>query len=357
LKLLEKISEKEKKNRHMAQTVLILGANGFIGSHLIEAILEKRPTWDIWGLDLSDFNLQSCLKNPRFHFRKGDMLQEKAWIQQAMEASHVVIPLAAIANPALYVQDPLRVYELDFEANLPIVRQCVAQKKRLIFPSTSEVYGMATDTVFDEETSPLTLGPICKQRWIYACAKQMMDRLIFAYGQRDGLDYTLFRPFNWIGPRLDSLEPAKRKQARVVTQFLGNILDGAPLTLVDGGSQRRTFTDVRDGIEALLDILDNPSGKASQQIFNIGNPANDVSIRELAEALLQTVLVHPLCPVQAHQTQCQVQDATSYLGVHYQDTRLRVPSIQKAFDRLGWKPQRVLQDSLAWIVETHFSAP
>ncbi|MGL5784603.1 MAG: bifunctional UDP-4-keto-pentose/UDP-xylose synthase [Alphaproteobacteria bacterium] len=339
----------------MAQTILILGANGFIGSHLIEAILEDRPTWEVWGLDLSDFNLQTCLQNPRLRFQKGDMLQEKAWLEKAMEACDVVLPLAAIANPALYVQDPLRVYELDFEANLPIVRQCVAQKKRLVFPSTSEVYGMGVDTVFDEDTSPLTLGPICKQRWIYACAKQMMDRLIFAYGQRDGLDYTLFRPFNWIGPRLDSLDPAKRKQARVVTQFLGNILDGAPITLVDGGSQRRAFTDVRDGIEALLYILDNPSGKASQQIFNIGNPANDVSIGELAETLLQTVLAHPQCPGQARQTRFEVQDAISYLGEHYQDTQLRVPSVQKALDRLNWKPRRSLQDSLSWIVDMHFS--
>ena len=79
---------------------------------------------------------------------------------------------------------PLRVFELDFEENLRVVRQSVKYNRRVIFPSTSEVYGMSPDTPFNEETSHLVLGPICKQRWIYSCAKQLLDRVIWAYGRR-----------------------------------------------------------------------------------------------------------------------------------------------------------------------------
>src|SRR4029078_11815354 len=99
------------------------------------------------------------------------------------------------------VKEPLRVFELDFEANLPIVRSCVKHHKRLVFPSTSEVYGMARDRRFDPEISELVLGPINKPRWIYACAKQMMDRVIHAYGMEQGLQHTLLRAFERSGAR------------------------------------------------------------------------------------------------------------------------------------------------------------
>jgi len=107
----------------------------------------------------------------------------KEWIEYHVRKCDVVLPLVAIATPATYVKEPLKVFELDFEANLPIIRHSVKYKKRVIFPSTSEVYGMSSDKEFDPENTNLILGPINKPRWIYSCAKQMMDRVIHAYGQ------------------------------------------------------------------------------------------------------------------------------------------------------------------------------
>src|SRR6516165_9208499 len=186
----------------MALKIMILGANGFIGSALTSAILEKRP-WEVYGIDLSDNKLGDLPKNDRFHFVEGDITINKEWVEYHVKKCDVVVPLVAIANPAQYVTHPLRVFELDFEANVDVVRYCVKYNKRLLFPSTSEIYGMSPDAVLDEETSPLVYGPINKQRWIYAACKQLLDRVIYAYGVRDNLDYTLFRPFNFIGPNLD----------------------------------------------------------------------------------------------------------------------------------------------------------
>ena len=104
-------------------------------------------------------------------------------------------------------RNPLRVFELDFEENLKIIRDCVKYNKRIIFPSTSEVYGMCTDKNFDEDSSNPVVGPINKQRWIYSVSKQLLDRVIWAYGDKNGLKFTLFRPFNWMGPRLITLMP------------------------------------------------------------------------------------------------------------------------------------------------------
>ncbi len=125
----------------MCLTVLILGANGFIGSHLSEAILAQTD-WKIHALDMAQDKLENCLGHERFNFIVGDMTVEKDWVAEHIQKSDVILPLVAIATPAVYVKEPLRVFELDFEANLTIVRQCVEFKKRLLFPSTSEVYGM-----------------------------------------------------------------------------------------------------------------------------------------------------------------------------------------------------------------------
>ena len=157
-----------------------------------------------------------------------------------------MLPLVAIATPADYVTRPLEVFELDFEANLPIVRACVKRGKRLVFPSTSEVYGMCADEKFDTASSNLVLGPIQKQRWIYSCCKQLIDRVIWAYGESGQLDFTLFRPFNWVGPGLDDLHAAKEGSSRVITQFLGNVdpaaLENAALNRDDLGNSRYDLT-------------------------------------------------------------------------------------------------------------------
>src|SRR5664279_1194697 len=276
----------------MSLKVLILGANGFIGSTLTDEILRQRD-WQLFGMDIGDDKLGDLVSNPRFKFVEGDITINREWVEYNVRKCDVILPLVAIANPSQYVKDPLRVFELDFEANLTIVRDCVKYKKRLLFPSTSEVYGMCPDPVLDEETSNLVYGPIHKQRWIYANSKQLLDRVIYAYGVRDGFDYTLFRPFNWIGPRLDNLLESKEGSSRVFTQFLSNVLHRKPIQLVDGGQQRRSFTYVVDAIDCLMRIIENKDGCASQQIFNIGNPASDLSVAELAKQTIEVCAEFP----------------------------------------------------------------
>src|SRR6186713_868492 len=134
--------------------IVILGANGFIGSALTSAILRTRP-WEVYGIDLGDHKLRDARGHSRFHFVEGDITINREWVEYHIRKCDVVVPLVAIANPAQYATDPLRVFELDFEANLEVVRQCVKYRKRLVFPSTSEIYGMSPDAVLDEENSPL----------------------------------------------------------------------------------------------------------------------------------------------------------------------------------------------------------
>jgi len=329
----------------MPLKIMILGANGFIGSALSSAIL-RRTDWEVYGIDLSDHKLRDLGQSPRFKFVEGDITINREWVEYRVKKCDVVVPLVAIANPAQYVKDPLGVFELDFEANLAIVRECVKYRKRLVFPSTSEVYGMSPDSVLHEQTSPLVYGPVNKQRWIYAASKQLLDRVIFAYGTRDNLDYTLFRPFNFIGPNLDNVDEPKEGSSRVFTQFLSSILYQAPIKLVDGGSQRRSFTFIDDGIDCLLRILENKDRRASQRIFNIGNPANCVSIRELAESMIRIAQEFPTLRERALATRIEDVSAGDFYGKFYQDIQLRVPAIEAAQAELGWSPTTDLDTSI-----------
>jgi nucleoside-diphosphate-sugar epimerase len=332
--------------------ILILGVNGFIGHHLSNRIVETTD-WEVYGMDMQADRVAELLNHERFHFFEGDITINREWIEYHVRKCDTVLPLVAIATPATYVKQPLKVFELDFEANLPIVRGCVRHGKRLVFPSTSEVYGMSPDREFDPESSPLVYGPINKPRWIYACAKQLMDRVIHAYGMMQGLDYTLFRPFNWIGSGLDNLNSTKEGSSRVITQFFGHMVRGEPIKLVDGGRQKRAFTYIDDGIDALMKIIDNRGGVASGKIYNIGNPKNNYSVKDLAEMMLKLAREYPEYRDNAKKVKLVKTTATQYYGKGYQDVQNRVPRIADTMKDLGWKPRVDMREALKLIFDAY----
>ncbi|MEL7698076.1 MULTISPECIES: bifunctional UDP-4-amino-4-deoxy-L-arabinose formyltransferase/UDP-glucuronic acid oxidase ArnA [Pantoea] len=317
--------------------VLILGVNGFIGNHLTERLLQDDH-FEVYGLDISSDAISRFLDHPHFHFVEGDIAIHSEWIEYHIKKCDVILPLVAIATPIEYTRNPLRVFELDFEENLKIIRDCVKYQKRIIFPSTSEVYGMCTDASFDEDCSNLVVGPINKQRWIYSVSKQLLDRVIWAYGEKEGLRFTLFRPFNWMGPRLDNLNAARIGSSRAITQLILNLVEGSPIKLIDGGRQKRCFTDIQDGVEALFRIIENKQQNCDGQIINIGNPDNEASIKELAEQLLASFERHPLRHQFPPFAGFREVESSSYYGKGYQDVEHRKPAIRNARRLLGWTP-------------------
>lgn len=335
------VTAEQQRKKH----VLILGVNGFIGNHLSERLLESGR-YEVHGMDLGSDSISHLMGHPHFYFTEGDISIMREWIEYHVRKCDIILPLVAIATPIEYVRNPLRVFELDFEENLRIVRYCAKYGKRLIFPSTSEVYGMCSDSEFDERQSNFVLGPIHKQRWIYSCSKQMLDRVIWAYGASEGLSFSLFRPFNWVGPKLDSLESARVGSSRVITQFILNLVEGSPIRLVDGGKQKRCFTDVKDGIDCLFRIIENKNDCCNGQIFNIGNPENEFSMHELADILMERFAAHPLRSHFPPDGGTQHIEARAFYGPGYQDVQHRRPSIRQARNILGWEPKVPFEQSV-----------
>jgi NAD dependent epimerase/dehydratase family len=194
-----------------------------------------------------------------------------------------------------------------------------------------------------------------KKRWIYSCVKQLLDRIIWAYGQQ-GLQFTLFRPFNWIGSGLDSMDDPKEGSSRMLTQFLGHIVRGEPIKLVDGGSQTRAFTFIDDAVECLATIIDNPNGIADGKIYNIGNPHNSYSIRELANMMLEIAMARPEYAPTARNTKLIDISALDYYGKGYADIPARLPLIKNTTTELGWTPTTDMRSALKAIFDSYAHA-
>jgi UDP-apiose/xylose synthase len=334
------------------QTLCVLGCGGFIGSHLLKRLL-SIPGYRIIGIDTASAKVKLHESNPAFSFVRLD-IDDAARVRHYIEQSDVVISLAALCMPSLYNTVPLRVIENNFTRPCAIVAMCSELKKWLIHFSTCEVYGRTVASFsknareedaqpFLEDVTPLVLGPVSAQRWTYACAKQLLERATVAYHFEKNLDYTIIRPFNFIGPRMDFIPGVDGEGVpRVIACFMEALFKGEPLKLVDGGKNRRSFTYIEDAIDAVIAVLDNPE-KAKGRIFNIGNPENETTIEGLAMRMKQLYekLASPKYAIEIVNV-----DSEDFYGKGYQDCDRRIPDITKAKELLGWEPKTSLEEAL-----------
>jgi UDP-apiose/xylose synthase len=325
--------------------IVIFGVGGFIGSNLAEYLI-ARDQHEIVGVDIDGHKLEG-IGGTKFTFVHADVTKSPQLAGDLVQRADVVVDLMAYANPSIYVESPLEVIELNYFENLRIAELCVEHHTRLIQYSTSEVYGKKPrDAAFNEDSSDLILGPVSKQRWVYAAAKQLLERTLHGYGLGGDLDYTIVRPFNFVGPRFDYLVPAGSKGGpRVFAHFMSALLTGGPMYLVDGGSQHRSFTHIDDASDAFTVLLENPS--AHNEIFNIGNPATDCTIRELA--LLMQRLYAGLTGT-TPQNELREISGEEFYGRGYEDAD-RVPPDVSKLEGLGWKPRRNLETTFRDAIE------
>ncbi len=333
--------------------ITILGAGGFIGSHLVEHLL-ARGEHEIVGLDISDEKLNGARESGMV-FHLADVRSAADLVDDLIRQSDLVFDLVAYANPSLYVTSPVEVFDLNFMQNLRIAQSCIRHDTRLVQFSSAEVYGKAAEgESYNEETSDVVFGPVSKQRWIYATAKLLLDRVLYAHGVAGDLDYTIIRPFNFIGSRIDYLvPPGSMGGPRVFCHFLSALMGNGPLYLVDGGHVHRAFLHIADAMAAMQVILDHPE-RTRNQIYNVGNPDNNVTIRELAELMLG--VYEELTGEQAHSRLTEVSGERFY-GQGYEDSDRLPPDISK-MGALGWRPQydlwKTLRDAMEYYLDPVF---
>jgi UDP-apiose/xylose synthase len=333
------------------RTIAVIGAGGFLGSHLVPA-LSAHVRIEAVDVDFRKLEFES----PRVQ-RHRARIDEPGLLPAIVEKADTVLALNALCTPALYNTNPLEVIDASFTDLVPVVKACAAAGKRLVHFSTCEVYGrVALDetgrpaAAMNEDSGGLFLGPASRERWSYACAKQLLERVVWAYGMHGGLDFTIVRPFNVIGPRMDYLPGVDGDGVpRVLPCFMNALLRGEELLLVDGGEQRRSFLSVREFVDAVLGMVLTPAA-CKNEIVNLGNPHNDVSIREFAETLASVFAERVR---RARPARFRTVSAEEFYGPGYDDTEQRVPDIGKARRLLGWEPRETLGDMLPGIVDDY----
>ena len=229
-------------------------------------------------------------------------------------------------------------------------------KKRIVQFSTCEVYGITSarafgkdsakyPTPFAEDETPLIMGPVKNHRWIYACAKQLSKRVLHAYGLEEGLNYSIIRPFNFIGPRIDYLPSEQTGNPRVFSHFMNALLYGTPMKLVDGGMNYRAYTYIDDAVDCIVRIIENRGGVCDHEIFNIGTPENEVTIKDLAHKMYAIFDKHFRQPGDPYPEIISVSSEEFY-GKGYEDCDRRIPDVSKARKLVGWKSRHDLDSVL-----------
>jgi len=331
----------------------ILGAGGFIGSNLIEYLLD-RGEHEVLGVDISDEKIAHLLDRPGFSFELSNIHADAEGTEKVIRESDVVVDLVAYANPSVYINNPLEVFRVNFAANMDVLQMCIRHGRRLIQYSTAEIYGKPAPglTKYTEDDTDFTYGPINKQRWIYAAGKQLLERVIHAHGLAGELDYTIVRPFNFVGPRCDYLVPAGTTGGpRLFSHFMSALITGGPMYLVNGGTVRRSFTHIQDANEAFQVLLDHPD--AHGQAFNIGNPGNDTTVAEVAT--LMRDLYEEITGTKP-QGEIVEMSGEEFYGVGYEDNGRAVPDVSK-LGRLGWQPTRGLRKTFFDAMLFHLDNP
>ena len=340
----------------LPRRIVVLGAGGFIGSHLVPLLAARAETERVDAVDLTLDKLAPGLPHVR---RVQARIDEPGLLEDLTTGADVVVSLTALCNPALYNTRPLDVIDANYTDLIPLVKLCAARGTWLVHFSTCEVYGRVALDVrgrpmarMSEDETALFLGPIHRERWTYAAAKQLLERVIWAHGLHGGLRHTIVRPFNVIGPRMDFIPGVDGEGVpRVLASFMHALMAGSDLPLVDRGRQRRSFVDVGEFVEGVARILDRPEA-CQGQILNLGNPRNDVSIRALARALAAAFRAQrPDAPA----VRLRNVTAEEMYGPGYDDSEVRIPSVAKAERLLGWRPRVPLADMLPGIVADYLA--
>lgn len=309
---------------------LITGGAGFLGSHLTDALLVRGD--EVAILDVaSDLKVHHNFGNPRFRYIRDSVLNREI-LEGLISWCDVVYHLAAVVGVEHYVGDPYQVLNVNVNGTQSVLTLAFKGRKKVVFSSTSEVYGKSGSVPFREDGERV-LGSTRIDRWCYATSKAVGEHFCFAF-HKLGLPVVVLRYFNVYGPRLDRMDVG-----RVVTIFLGQLLRERPLTVIGDGKQTRSFTYVDDAIRAT--VAAGLKEEAVGNIINIGSD-REVSIKQLATLMIS---------LSGSRSSVAFVPQESVYGDSYEDIPRRVPDTSRMREILGVVPQVSLEDGLKRTIE------
>jgi len=313
---------------------LVTGGAGFVGSHLVDALLARGD--DVVVLDDlstgSRANLVAAEATGRLRVVIGDAALPEV-VRDACRDAEVIFHLAAAVGVENVIAHPIAAIERNLRPTEAVLRAASERGARVVFASTSEVYGRSDRAPFREDHDAL-IGPSSTPRWAYACSKLMDEFLAFAWAREEGLRVTVLRLFNTVGPRQSG------RWGMVLPRFVAAALEGHPLRVYGDGGQTRAFCDVADVVRAFLAAADREA--AAGAIVNIGSP-DEMTIRALAERVRARLA--PDAPI-------DVVPYEAVYGSGFEDMRRRVPDVSRAAALLDWRPEVPLDVTIERIAQS-----
>ena len=313
------------------QRVLVTGGAGFLGSYICENLLKMKKS--VIALDMADGSkIEHLIGKKNFQFVQGSVL-DKDLMEREVSKADMVFHFAAIADPKRYIQEPLTVLEIDLQASLNIFKIAAMHKTKVVFASTSELYGKNPNIPWKEDDERV-LGSTAINRWCYSTSKAASEHYLYAYNQQEGLPFVVVRFFNAYGPKLDDLG-----SGRVMPIFLKQFLMKEPITVHGDGKQTRTFVYVKDVTEAVIKVAF--SKKAEGQAFNIGSQ-KEYTMLELAKIMKK---------VGNFKSEIKFVTHKKVFGNKYEDIPRRCPDVSKIKKYVNWKATTLLEDGIKKTIE------
>lgn len=313
--------------------ILITGGAGFVGSHLADKLHGEGH--DITVIDdLSTGRYQNVAHlegQERFRLIIDTVLNESL-MEELIRESDRVFHMASAVGVKLIMEHPVKTIETIFRGTDVVLGACARFRKRVLIPSTSEVYGKSTQVPFAEDNDILK-GSTSKHRWAYACAKELDEFLALAHWKETRLPVVVVRLFNTVGPRQTG------QYGMVVPNFVKSAVRNEPLTVHGDGGQSRCFGHVSDVVEGLTRVIETP--ECFGQVINIGN-AEEVTIKQLAEKAIELT---------GSRSEIKYIPYEEAYGEGFEDMRRRVPSLEKAKRLVGYEPTRTLDQIINDVAE------
>jgi UDP-glucose 4-epimerase len=319
--------ERESPKLGSAMRHLITGGAGFIGSHLADALVARGD--DVLILDdLSTGRRENVdhLLPGRGELIEGSVL-DAPLVDDLMSAVDVCFHLASAVGVQLVVDRPLDSLIRNVRGTDVVMEAAMRHDRRLLFTSSSEIYGKHSDGLLHEESDRL-LGTSSKSRWTYETAKAYGEMLAFGYAHEHGAEMIVVRLFNTVGPR------QLGSYGMVLPRFVSQALAGDNLTVYGDGTQSRCFTHVHDSVDAILRLVDTEAALGA--VFNIGS-STEITIRKLAERVIERTGTSSGIRFVPYQE--AYHDGFEELGRRSADT--------SAIERLcGWRPRRTIDEAI-----------
>ncbi len=299
--------------------ILVTGAKGFVGKHWCKKLINQGHKVD--AVDIKD-DIKPILSSNYRYYKKS--IFDFKLLDKLIKKNDYICHFAGIAEPKQYLKKTSKVIDLTILPSFEIIKLSTKYKKKLIFTSTSEIYGKNNKIPFAEEDDRV-LGTTSKKRWCYSTAKAMVEHYIFANSIQSSLNFVIFRLFNVYGEGL---------YGRVVDEFIRKAKKNKTIYINGNGKQTRSFLHIDDCIDAFYKVVFDK--KIKNQVFNVGNN-KETSILEFAEIVKK--IINSKSKIVKNSNQLKK------LG-GYEDIKRRVPNINKLKKTINWKPRVSLINGL-----------